>query len=51
MFQENIKIDYNEIVLNFGGKSLIDSETLETYNIQKNSTIFQHGRLRGGILI
>ena len=48
MLQEKIKIEFNEIVLNYGGKALKDSEPLETYNIQKNSTIFQHGRLKGG---
>ena len=51
MFQEKISIDYSEIVLNFGGKCMGDSETLESYNIQKNSTIHQTGRLKGGICI
>ena len=49
MFQKKVNIEYKEIVLNYGGKTLKDSEPLEMYNIQKNSTIFQHGRLRGGL--
>ncbi len=51
MFQDKINLDYDEIVLSFGGSVLKDDKTLETYNIQKNSTIFQIGRLKGGILI